>query len=331
MPDTPEPSLLQRLARGGPRPVWMRYLLLIAAASGLVRLALDAEWMRTSAVLYVLVPFLIGVAIYLFTPQPVGSGFGTRLWSHMRASLIVMLSTSLLLFEGFLCVMMFMPIYLFFSAVVIAFTPDRMVGEDEAARRARVRDTFRLTALPLLVVVLSLDGVRGFGPDRAQVVSRSAVLDMSPADVRAAIIDHEYPKKGRSRWLSLFPRPVHVEAPSMDVGARHVAHMEYRRWGVPWLNVHQGTNVMEITRSDPLLMQARFVHDDSYLSHYMTFQRWQMELEPLGDGRTRATIAVAYQRDLAPSWYFGPPMRAAVGDGLDYVLNTVLAGGAHGA
>ena len=324
----PEP-LLKRLARGGPRPIWLRYLLLVGGASGLVRLALGTEWMRTSAVLYVLVPFLIGVAIYLFTPQPVGKSFGTRLWSHLRVSLIIMFATSLLLFEGFLCVIMFMPIYLFFAAVVIAFAPDRHVGETEEEQRARISDTFRFAALPLLVVVLSLDGVRGFGPDRETTVSRTHVLDMSPRDVRANIVNHGYPEEGRSRWLSLFPRPVDIEANSIAVGARHTAHMEYRRWGVPWLNVHRGTQELTITRSTPDNLHATFTHDDSYLSHYMEFESWDMAFEPVGDGQTRVTLTVGYQRSLAPSWYFGPAMRKAVGDGLEYSLAQILPGEAR--
>ena len=325
-PEPTAPSLWRRLRRGGPRPVWLRYLLLVAFASMLVRIALSADWMRTSAVLYVLVPYLIGVAIYLFTPQPRGSGFGVRLWNHMRVALIVMLSTSLLLFEGFLCVMMFLPIYFLFAVLVFATSPAlrEPINIDAEAERSRIRNTFQLSAVALLVLVLSLDGVRGFGPDRQERITRSAVLQMSPAEVQAAIIDHSYPEAGRSLWLSAFPRPVSVEARSMAVGARHVAHMEYRRWGVPLLNVHRGTNVMEITRSEPHRFEARFVHDDSYMSHFMTFQKWAMDLEPLPDGRTRATLTVDYRRDLAPSWYFGPPMRAAVGDGLDYMLNTII-------
>ena len=315
--------------RGGPKPVWLRYFLLVAGASGLVRLALGTEWMRTSAVLYVLVPYLIGWAIYLFTPQPKGAGFGVRLWNHMRVALIVMLTTSLLLFEGFLCVMMFLPIYFLFAMLVVATSSrlDQPINMDDEDDKRRIRDTFRFAVLPLLVVVLSLDGVRGFGPDRDTVVSRTHVLDLTPEEVRDNIVDHTYPAQGRSRWLSLFPRPVDVEAGSIAVGARHVAHMEYRRWGLPGLNVHRGTNVMEITRSDPLSLRAEFVHDDSYLSHYMRFETWAMDMVPLADGRTEVTITVGYRRDLAPAWYFGPPMKAAVGDGLDYMLGEILANG----
>ena len=328
-PDTARPTLWHRLTRGGPRPVWLRYLLLVAGASGLVRFALATDWMRTSAVLYVLIPYLIGWAIYLFTPPPRGSGFGIRLWNHMRVALIVMLSTSLLLFEGFLCVMMFLPIYFLFAVLVFATSPALRtpINVDHEDERRRITDTFRLAALPVVVAVLSLDGVRGFGPSRDVTVSRTHVLELSPEAIRANIVDHAYPDAGRSRWLSVFPRPVRVDAPSIAVGARHTAHLEYRRWGVPGINVHRGTNVMEITRSDPLALRARFVHDDSYLSHYMTFESWAMDLEPLADGRTRATITVGYRRDLAPAWYFGPPMRAAVGDGLDYMLGEILAKG----
>ena len=327
--ENPRKSRISRLLRGGPRPVWIRYLLLVAAASGMVRFALDTQWMRESAMLYIAVPYLVGVLIYLFVPQPVGEGFGIRLWSHVRAALIVMLATSLLLFEGFLCVVMFMPIYFLFSSIVIAFMPNRKVGESDAERLARIRETFRVSALPLLVLFLSLDGIRGLGPDRDTVVSRTAVLDLSPAEIRANIIDHPYPDEGRSLFLSLFPRPVHVEAKSLAVGARHTAHMEYRRWGVPFLNVHRGTAVMEFTRSDPHALRARFVHDDSYLSHYMRFDTWAMDMTPRSDGTTNVTITLRYHRKLAPAWYFGPAMERAVGDGLDYALSEIITASAH--
>ena len=326
-----KPSLFRRLTRGGPRPVWLRYLLLVAFASMLVRIGLSNDWMRTSAVLYVFIPYLIGVAIYVFTPQPKGMGFGVRLWNHMRVALIVMLSTSLLLFEGFLCVLMFMPIYFIFALLVFATSPalKTPINMDSEEERARISDTFRLAAVPLLVLFLSLDGVRGMGPDRSEIVSRTAVLDMSPEQVRANIIDHQYPDEGRSWFLALFPRPVAIEAKSIDVGAVHTAHMEYRRWGVPWLNVHRGTQELTITRSTPDNLHATFTHDDSYLSHYMEFESWDMAFEPVGDGQTRVTLTVGYQRSLAPSWYFGPAMRKAVGDGLEYSLAQILPGEAR--
>ncbi len=324
----PKPSLLHRLTRGGPRPVWLRYLLLIAAASGMVRIALNTDWMRTSAVLYVLIPYIVGLLIYFFTPHPHGHSYGIRLWRHMRAALIIMIATSLLLFEGFLCVLMFLPIYFVFALVGVALTPpsEAQIRREEAKRQKGISDVFRVSAVPLLVILISLDGIGGIGPSRDVVVSRSAVLDLTPAQIQANIIDHRYPDEGRTRWLSLFPRPTHVEAKSIAVGARHTAHLEYRRWGVPLINVHRGTSVMEFTESAPTALRARFVHDDSYLSHYMRFDSWAMDLQPLENGQTEVTITVGYHRKLAPSWYFGPPMKAAVRDGLDYALTEIVTG-----
>lgn len=319
---------LRSLLKDGPKPIWLRYLLLIAAASGMTRFALGTEWMRESAVLYVLIPYLVGLMIYLFTPAPSGTGFWVHLWKHLRTALIVMLSTSLLLSEGFLCVMMFLPIYVFFAVLTIASSGrlDQAVGDK--APPASKGHSLRASLIPVFIVILSLDGIAGaglsLGPDRATVVSRTATINLTPEQIRANIINHTYPESGRSRLLALFPRPIAVDAQSLDVGAQHTAHMEYRRWGFANVNVHRGTTVMEFTGSTPTRLRARFIHDDSYLSHYMDFQTWALDMVPLSGGTTQVTITVAYDRKLAPSWYFGPLQRKAVGDGLTYALNDII-------
>lgn len=74
----------QWFTRAGPRPIWLRYLLLIALASGLTRFALGTQWMRESAVLYVLIPYLVGILIYFVVPVACGDGFWARFGNHMR-------------------------------------------------------------------------------------------------------------------------------------------------------------------------------------------------------------------------------------------------------
>lgn len=300
----------------GPKPVWIRYVILIAAVSGIIRIALGTPWMRESALFYVLIPYLTGVAIYLVTPQQAGNGYWKRLWRHVRTALIVMLSTSLILFEGFLCVLMFLPIYVVFAMLVVAL--------DKPTTASGQGRTLRSSLIPIIVVLVSLDGIGNVGPDRQALVSRTAVLRLTPDQIRANIIDHAYPDTGRSAFLSLFPRPVSVDAKSMEIGARHVAHMEYRRWGLAGINVHRGQTVLEITNSGPDKIQAQFVYDDSYLSHYMKLQNWSMELTPLGPGQTQVTLTLGYERKLAPGWYFGPLQKRAVEEGLDYVLSQIV-------
>jgi hypothetical protein len=81
---------------------------------------------------------------------------------------------------------------------------------------------------------------------------------------------------------------------------------------------------MEFDESTKTRLHARFVHDDSYLSHYMRFQTWALDMVPRADGRTEVTLSVGYERLLAPSWYFGPLQERAVGDGLDYALAQII-------
>lgn len=316
---------IKAILTGGPRPIWLRYLLLITVASFLVRGVLLSDWLKTTSVLYIAVPFVVGVLIYIFVPQPAGLSYGTRLWRHMRSALIIMLSTSFLLFEGFLCVLMFLPIYFLFAMIGIAvFPPTRREKTDAGGTPEQLGNIFRMSAIPLLIFFLSLDGIRGMEPSRHTEVSRTALLPLTPAQIQANIIDHDYPDEGRSAFLKAFPRPVFVEAKALHVGARHTGHWEYRRWGVPGLNVHKGTSVLEFTDVSKTRLRAQIIHDDSYISHYMRFKTWQLDLTPRPDGTTEATLTVTYDRKLAPAWYFGPMQRKVVGDGLDYALGEIM-------
>lgn len=74
---------------------------------------------HTSALLYVGFPFLIGIVLLLFTGRCRRENWKVRYWNHTRAALIVMLVSSVVLFEGFLCVLMFMPIY--FGVIFLCF------------------------------------------------------------------------------------------------------------------------------------------------------------------------------------------------------------------
>lgn len=307
---------LRVLTIGGPQPVWLRYILLILGATGLLKLGLGTHWVRESAILYVLIPYLIGVAIYALTPHPEGGTFWRNFLRHMRIALIIMLSTSILLLEGFLCVLMFLPIYGLFAAIVSVVPKPKPP-----------HNSLKASVVPLIILGLSLDGVGNIGSGRLTEVTRTALIDFSPDEIRANIINHQYPEMGRSKFLSLFPRPVSVEASSFEVGARHVAHMEYRRWGLSNLNVHRGTTVLEFIENTPSHLRAEFIHDDSYLSHYMRLRNWELTTEEIRPGKTEVTLTIRYERKLAPAWYFNPLQKRAVGDGLNYALTQILGNG----
>ena len=68
----------------------------------------------------------------------------------------MLLASSALLFEGFLCVIFLAPIYFIFAGLVLwQMPPPRPDGE----QRREISDTFKGTAIPLLVVIASVEGI----------------------------------------------------------------------------------------------------------------------------------------------------------------------------
>ena len=87
-------------------------LVIIAVVSILIRLLMEYNFDR-SALLYVGIPFLIAITL-LFIERPKSpDNWKRRYVNIIILSLIIMLASSVILFEGFLCVVMFMPIYFF--------------------------------------------------------------------------------------------------------------------------------------------------------------------------------------------------------------------------
>ena len=66
---------------------------------------------RNSTLLYLAVPFGISVLLSQLTSRSERPSLGWRYLDHLRDATIVLLATSAFLYEGFVCVLMFMPIY----------------------------------------------------------------------------------------------------------------------------------------------------------------------------------------------------------------------------
>ena len=107
----------------------------------------------TSALLYIGFPLLISVALILFTGKGTSQNWKVRYWNHMRSALIVMLVSSILLFEGFLCVLMFIPIY--FGVILCVFLIEFIYRSTSGKPGGKIS----VHLLPVILVVSSLEGV----------------------------------------------------------------------------------------------------------------------------------------------------------------------------
>ena len=302
---------------GGPKPIWIRYMIILGAVTLLTRLMLDSRFATTS-LFYCLVPYVIGVILYLFVPQPTGWSKARRIGRHLLATVIVMLVSSAIIFEGFLCVLFAAPLYILFSLLAFTVMPNKHDPD-----RLKQADIFKASFVPLAVMVISVEGLTDTTSfPREDVITRTHVLSLTPEQIHTNLARPVHLEEGRSKFLSIFPLPHHIDAPAFAAGQTHTAYFTYRRWG--FTNVHRGKTQLYIKTVEPLFVETEVRTNTSYFANYLTIHGTQIKMVPQADGTTQVSLTIRYRRDLDPAWYFGPLQRRAVGESADYLLKNII-------
>lgn len=300
------------------QPVMERYwaiiLFLCGAAALVLRTLLDSEFGQGTLV-YLVVPFAISVAIHFLVPRSGKDTIGARFLNHLRASTIIFLATSAILFEGFICVLMFMPIY--YLVVGFAFLVAWVGGRSSD-------NTFRAAALPLLFIIAAAEGLFPATTfEREQAASFVAVSPLSVAELKANMAEPITFDQQRHWFLRIFPLPDRIEAGSLNPGDIHKLHFTYRRWFVT--NVHKGEMHLRIAQVGPQDIETQIIRDDTYLSHYLKTHGTRIHFEPMPGGGTKIALTVKYRRLLDPAWYFGPMQELATRQSARYFIETIIA------
>ena len=279
---------------------------------------------HTSALLYIGFPFVVAIAITVFTGELDKTRWINRYRRYTKFSLIVLLASSIALFEGFLCVSMFMPVYfcVVFTVFLLEYFYRWVVG--------RKRSTLPLHIFPLVIVASSFEG---FTPalsfDRYTQVSVtktiSADIEQIKENLKAPIsLGDDMP-----RFLALFPMPYQVQAETLQEGDIHRSDFRYHRWF--FTNTHEGHLSIKLAEIGENFIRTEVVEDTSYLANYLTLHGTLIELEALVEGGTQVTLTVSYDRKLDPAWYFAPLERFGVKQTAGYLIDKVIQrrGGSH--
>jgi len=290
-------------------------LVMIGIASVAVRLLLNYQFHK-SALLYIGVPYLVSVMIAAFRPEA-----SDRKWWHQYRddtfmALIVLLGSSIVLFEGFICVLFFLPIYFLIETALI------LAGW--ARERAKRRSGSALVSMvPLLVVVMSLEGTTpALTVDRDAHVTVSKVADLTPDQVLGHLAEPFDLRKKRHWLLAIFPMPYEIQAGSLAAGDVHVVKTRYHRWFVT--NTHEGEMHLQLVEVDDHRVKTRFIHDTSFFSSYLTPVGTEITLDEIAPGRTQITLRIDYERSLDPAWYFHPLQQFGVGKMAEFLIDEVM-------
>ncbi|MEQ8692521.1 MAG: hypothetical protein RIC89_17025 [Pseudomonadales bacterium] len=281
---------------------WLRNLAILGIGSLLVRMLLPSD-KGTTAVLYIFVPFVLALVLLRFRkPSP-----DQRWWqAYTRFTLdatIYMLASSALLWEGFICVLFFMPI--FYLIVTLTFLSDWLT-------RRRKQNTRHLSVVfPLVVVIASLEGVTpqtSFDRTENVVISRTLPL---PAEVLRDNLERPIDlQQTGSGLLRIFPMPYRVDMDGVYPGAVHTVHTRYHRWF--FANTHEGQMQLEFTEVTPQTVVTQVQSDSTYFSTYLSLTGTQIHFESLPGNQTNVSLTLSYRRNLDPAWYFGPLQRYAI-------------------
>ena len=304
-----------RARRGARRVLVLAILLLVGVGSLAVHFLIRQE-LDSSALLYVGIPYVGALVIAAVQPTTPSTSLRHRYRDFSLTSLIVFLGSSIVLFEGFVCVLMFLPIY--FLVATIAFATHWLSttgGKHHGKRYASV--------LPLIVLVSSFEGTTDrLSAERTSSATATRVAHMTPAQVMANLVRPIDLDKDRNWMLSLFPMPYRVEAESLHPGDVHHLHTRYHRWFVT--NTHEGVLRLEILEVEPTRVRTRIVHDTTLFSSYLEQIGTEISLTPITPDTTKIALTIDYRRKLDPAWYFHPLQKYAMGQMAGFFIDEVM-------
>ncbi len=305
-----EPTSLRK--RIGATRFWVMSLLILAGAFSFAFHALSSYKMQHSALLYILVPYSLSLVIAWYRPYGKTATRWAAYRKHLVSALIVFFATSVLLREGFICVLFFLPIYIVF--ITFGFLIYHFAAGNKTYS----------TVLPGLIVILSLEGTNPLMtfPRETTVISE-AIVELSLEQIHENL-SKPIDLQGKRHWfLQLFPMPERIESGAIFEGAVHRVHTRYQRWF--FTNTHTGTAELLMTNVTPKHINAEIRSDTTYFSTYLGAKEIDVVLTPITDTQTKVQFAFRFERKLDPAWYFHPLQRYAAKKMGQFTIQEVIS------
>jgi len=302
--------------RYGQKRIVMLAVLFITGLASLAIHQLIRYDLDHSALLYLAVPYGVAVLITLLRPYGQHEKWWQPFVSHSLTALVVFLASSAVLFEGFICILFFMPIYFF--VVTLAFVASWI----SVVRDARRSKTYA-TAIPLLVVLFSFEGTTEVTTiDRHNTATATTSVSLSPQELLQNLATPFALPSSDDWMLGLFPMPHSIEAGSLEVGDIHRVHTRYHRWFVT--NTHEGVIELRIDSVTPERITVSFVRDTSFFASYVTLIGSDIQFVTDQNGLTNVSLTVSYERRLDPAWYFQPIQQYAMRVMASHLIEEVI-------
>lgn len=310
-------SLWQRQEHrfGKTRPKIFVALALIGISSLIIRMLMQYEF-HTSALLYVGLPYMIAFFIVATQPMSEKDVWWYKYRDHNVTAMVIFLASSIVLFEGFVCILFFMPIYFF--VVWIVFLINRLSRNSKNGGGKMYS-----SVIPILILLSAFEGVSenlSFDRDSSVVVSK--ITNRSAAEIMDNLAQPIALEKDRHWLLSIFPMPYEIQAGSLNAGDIHLVKTRYHRWFVT--NTHEGELRLKIVEATDKKVRTQFLDDTTFFSAYLTPIGTEITLDEISENQTSITLRIDYRRKLDPAWYFHPLQQFAVNKMAEFLIDEVM-------
>lgn len=299
------------------KPTSAQYILvgivLAFAAAVFVRYVLQETGTTQSAAFYVGIPAVIAVVVVLSAPSRSAVGI------VMKVITVLLLMSMMLLGEGFICVILAAPIFYLVGAIVAV-----------AVDKVRRHDGLKVMAIPVLVVLASMEGVvPATTLPGATTVSAHRVVEASPAAVESAWerpVNFDADLPGVLSWG--FPQPLNDSGGAFDVGARRTVAFSGAHHRLPFLSEHhwgEGSTELtfEVEGRTPNSARLRVVDDSTPIASWLTWNVADISWHTVDPSHTAVELDLSYTRELAPAWYFGPIEKFVADRAAAYLLDSL--------
>ena len=290
--------------RSSPRRIrFFSYTLLVGVAIVLFQI-LQFGGLHKTAMFYMLMPFSLGLLHILTLPPRKPESPATRFRDFIFWSLALILCTSVILREGFICVLYMLPIYLMmmFLAYWVVFILQKSANRGER--------TFA-HVIPALVMMLSFEGTtESLSFERDNSVVFTTVVNSDVNTIRSSFDDSFDLNLERHWMLEVFPMPHSIDQGPLKLNQIRRVETRYHRWFVT--NTHEGAFEMKISQLDDQQLTMNTVGDSTYFSSYLNLRALDISLQPAGPNHTQIRLQIDYERRMDPAWYFGPLQSYAV-------------------
>lgn len=283
-------------------------IIVVLAFAGTIFSYLVHNELKQTALLYIGLPSLIAIMLTLLV-QP-KSAMGITLLTITLGTLM----SGVVFQEGIICMVIAMPIFYVFGALVVWIC--RFVSNG-FGRTSSLQGQI-LLALP--IVLMSLEGTHPYlSFDRGQEVQAARIVQGSAASVEEILASPVNFDQAPPLFLQLgFPMPNAEDAigQGLEVGAERIVPFEMQgRDG--------GTMHLQVVERGKSSVRFVVVENSTATGDWLALHDAVVVWQEISPTETQVTWTFRYDRLLDPAWYFGPLERYAVELAAGYLIDTV--------